>query len=187
MNYQEPCRLDLRPPQEGAIVTFKPELIVQVVSVGRDQLQNPVASRETVYELKMPLPEPRPEFELSYGGVRTPQPESTTMRRELWQIEDFFANLGLDLPSRTKAKSLATQCVNQKGQIEKLQFELVTERERKQQLVEEVRTTSERMLDENCREIGKWRAYAEALEARIERNGGRISAKMFATRPEPRG
>lgn len=183
MNYQQPCSVDLSPPREGAIVTFKPELNISIVSVGRDQLQNPVASRETVYELKMPVPEMRPEYHLSLAGVRQ-QPEP--IRRELWQIEDFFANLGLELPSRTKAKSLATQCVNQKGQIEKLQFELVTERERKQQLCEEIRTTSERLLDENVREIGKWRAYAEALEARIERSGGRISAKMFATRPEPR-
>ena len=44
------------------IVTFRPELTISVVSVGRDQLQVQHGAALTIQEMKMPLPESRPRI-----------------------------------------------------------------------------------------------------------------------------
>lgn len=179
MKYEGQCQFELVPnlPKDNRVVTFRPELTISVVSVGRDQLQVQHGSEQTIQQMKMPLPESGPRITMMGldSLTRTGRPVEAPPQKELWQIEDWFANIGLELPSRTKAKDLSKQVMNQRVQIEDLQRKLFEQGEHYQ--------TENSKIDLVATD---WRAYAEALEASIERKGGRISSKMFATRPEPR-
>lgn len=156
--------------------TFAPELRIQVVSVGRDPLQNKVGEEQVNFSLIVPCPEPRLGRQFYMAGC---PPEPEPLRKDLWQIEDFFGNMGLELPSRTKAKSMVQTVEKIRGELAKAQFEIEQQKLNRKLEAEKAM----QMLDENAAEIERWKTYAIALDADRRARNFAVSRKCAALDP----
>lgn len=154
---------------ESGTFTFTPELRIEVVSRCHDPLNNPAGTDRVDYTLAIPCPEPSSQSTIHFAH-QPPQPEP--LRKDLWQIEDFFANMGLELPSRTKAKQLVKDNEKLRADVEGYKVQMLTQR-----------NSTNDMLLRLQEELAKWRDYAVALDADRRARNFSVSKKVDALDP----
>lgn len=180
--------------------TPTPQLIVEpvlAISVsGTPRLANGTPQGQTVvtHSLALPMPSPeQPQFNLASMFERPTRrmadPDAEPDRKAClvsMQVEEFLLGLGLKLPSRRLASwALRT--------IKRLEETIRSDRAMYESRIAGIeRNSSDNITrarherDQFAEGVRGWKQYAEALEARIERSGGRLSKKNLELRPTPR-
>lgn len=157
-----------------------PELTIAVKGAPKDTLGN-VTGREQTFasmSVQMPAPAPLINFDRILRGQSGDGLCPTGS-----QVEEFLEGIGLRLPGRTIAKKLMQEVRTLTERIAGIERNATDN-------IQRARAERDTIVQRTSHEIGQlgysrdsWRKYAEALEARIERGGGRLSKQLRELRP----
>lgn len=160
-----------------------PELSITVKGTPKDSLGNVKGQTQTSAALTVLMPEARQESHPLDFLRRQNRSTSDSFCATASQVEEFLVGIGLNLPGRQLAMRLNKELQALASRVIGIERNASENLERAREQVANVTARAEHTKSQLTYDRDGWRKYAEALEARIERSGGRISKQIRELRP----
>lgn len=154
---------------ETPAVQAERALCISVRQTFRDSDSLRPSRTEATHELAIPMPERGQEIRFAWQERETNKDEFCATASA---AEDFLWSVGLRLPGRKLATKLLSEVKTLTSRIAGIEANATDNI-----------TRARHERDQQSEAARGWQQYAEALEARIERGGGRLSKQLRELRP----